>query len=622
MSNQPIPVKPFFNQWRIGLFSVFALSVALYFPSLNGKLVWDDYPLVMGTISGTRDLLGAFTHPFGNFFRPFTSASFAIENIWAHGNPFFYHQTNLVLHAVTALLVAYFALLLTKNNWAGICSGLFFAAQPMQVGAAAWIGGRTDVLSTFFLALLLVSLLRFYQSEKVGWLIAATISFLFAALSKEQAIAIFPAVPLSVFVFGSKKWKDVARITLPFGVATVIYIGMWLIGGPPLRSVPDGVSEVLMRALQTIAHYGVAFIAPNKPALITFTLAPHHGFFWLPLGALLAVAIGYLLRESWKSKRELAWVGICALLVYMPISNLPPVPSLVLGPYRCTLPGLSIACLFGAWLSASVASKRYVLAGILGLNFVASLVVAWWGVHQWLTEEALFDNVVEVDPHFLVGVQIDAHSLEGRGRSKEAFTLTGNALTWLFGSSKWPLLLDQQKMAAITPSVVRRLRTNTGVVQLTSLGALLTTHVISAAQVGRMSEAALVARDALIFTPKDPFTNMLYGRLAMRFDRADATRHLETALALQPDYAECALTLAQERVYEKRYSEAASLLVIALKQMKDSGSVWLLLADVKIALHDYSGATIALDQAERAAKPVRPSDLQQRRDRMRTQATH
>ncbi len=66
---------------------------------------------------------------------------------FARGNAVFLtHQTNILLHALTAVLVACLALCITQQKLAGFVAGLFFAAQPWQVAAAAaWIGGRTDV---------------------------------------------------------------------------------------------------------------------------------------------------------------------------------------------------------------------------------------------------------------------------------------------------------------------------------------------------------------------------------------------------------------------------------------------------------------------------------------------
>ena len=95
-------------------------------------------------------------------------------------------------------------------------AGLFFATQPLQVGATAWIGGRTDVLSAMFLAAFMVTLVKYHQTSQGKWLGLATVTFLLAALAKEQALFVLPAVPLSVYALGSRKKEDIWRITRPF----------------------------------------------------------------------------------------------------------------------------------------------------------------------------------------------------------------------------------------------------------------------------------------------------------------------------------------------------------------------------------------------------------------------
>lgn len=161
--------KRFFTNWRIGLIIVFVLSVVLYLPSTMGGAIWDDVDLISGAAFHGNTMKSAFTHPFlGHYYRPLTSASFVIDSWFAKETPFFYHQTNILLHSFAAVLVAIIAFQITRKPLAGVLGGLFFAAQPLQVGAAAWIGGRTDVLSAFFLAAFIPALIQYFHTEKRG----------------------------------------------------------------------------------------------------------------------------------------------------------------------------------------------------------------------------------------------------------------------------------------------------------------------------------------------------------------------------------------------------------------------------------------------------------------------
>ena len=113
--------KRFFTNWRIGLILVFAASVILYLPSLMGASIWDDDDLISGAAFGDNTLYSALTRAFlGHYFRPLTSVSLVFDSYFAKQTPFFYHQTNILLHALTAVFVAILAFQVTKKPFAGI----------------------------------------------------------------------------------------------------------------------------------------------------------------------------------------------------------------------------------------------------------------------------------------------------------------------------------------------------------------------------------------------------------------------------------------------------------------------------------------------------------------------
>lgn len=602
----------------MSLLGVLTLAVGIYLPALRGMAIWDDEPLIFGKGSfGTQSLLDAFTKPFGNYYRPLTSASFALEKMYAHGNTFFYHADNIILHGITSLLICYLVLLLTQRKLAGILAGLFFAAQPMQVGAVAWIGGRTDVLSVFFLTAFLISLVRYHKTPHKGWLAASVLLYFLAALTKEQASAMLPAVPLSVFVFGTKKWRDALRLTAPFVVILMIYVALWRIGAPLPRTASNSLSYTIMLAMRTAAHYGLAFLAPNKPSLITFTLENYRSFFWIPLGASIVVGVLVFLRWAWKAYPELAWITICGLLVYLPISNCPTVPSLVVGPFRCAQAGIGCACLFGISTAFLYSSKKFLVPALLGVNFLAGTLVTWWGVNQWITPQGFFSRVVSNDPHFIVGVEFDAHYLDDGGHPAEAAKVTSDVLAWLFATEHWPELLDIEKTAAVTPALKQRLRSNSGIPNVPMLSNFIAANALALAHQGKIGQAALVAKDALAFAPNDTWVNFLYGRLIFKRNRSEAISHWELAMRVDPNYSECAIALGHVRLMDHRYQDAANLLKVGLEQFGNNGNAWLDLADAKIALHDLKGAAEALDKATSSRRPAAEIDIAKRRELIR-----
>ncbi|MDR3689868.1 MAG: glycosyltransferase family 39 protein [Fimbriimonas sp.] len=609
--------KRFFTRWRIALIGVFALSVLLYLPSLMGGSIWDDDDLISGAAFGKANLLTAWVHPFlGHYFRPLTSVSVLIDSSYANQTPFYYHQTNILLHSFTAVLVAVLAMLATQKKLAGVLAGFFFAAQPLQVGATAWIGGRTDVLSTFFLAGFLVSLVRYHQTTNRRWLIASAIVFLLAALSKEQAAFMLFAVPLSVFAFGTRKWKDAGRISIPFAVVLVIYIVLWCIDAPPPTRVHAGLLYSLGLSMRTAAHYGLALLTPNHPSLLTFTMENYQGPLWIAIGTCLTILYVLFVKATWKSHRPLAWLALCGLFVYMPISNLPPVPSFVAGPYRFAESGIAGACLLGIGCAYGLTSKKYVLAGVFLANLAVGATVTNWGIHQWMKPLDLFATIAKIDHHFMVGVGNYGHALDGENRSKEAIHWTGGLLAWLFGTDKWAQLVETKGAAAVTPEVMDRLRSNGGVPDVRALAWLMSCNASSYSVMKDKPSARYVMKQAVTIQPKDARINFLYGKLMLDVDRRLAIYHFEVAIKTSPGYSACAQALAHERVKDGRYAEAVKLLDKAMKDLNWSCLAWLDLADAKIGVHDFAGARIALDKAAHAMMSAKKADIDLRLKRI------
>jgi len=609
--------KRFFNGWRIGLIGVFALSILLYLPSLMGGSIWDDDDLISGSGFGRANLLTAWVHPFlGHYFRPLTTVSILIDSSYANQTPFYYHETNILFHAFTAVLVSCLALLITQKKLAGILAGIFFTTQPLQVGAASWIGGRTDALSAFFLAAFMVSLVKYHQTSHRNWLIASTITFLLAALSKEQAVFILPAVPLSVFVFGSKKWKDAWRLCIPFGIAGVVYVGLWCIDAPPPTRVQFGFLYAVGLALRTAAHYGLALVAPNRPSLLTFTMENYQGFAWMATGAVLLGAFAWFLWWSWKNHRPLAWLAICGLLVYIPVSNFPPVPSFVAGPYRLAESGTAAACLFGIGCAYSFTKRSFLLAGVLLANLAVGMSVTWWGIHQWLKPLSLFSTIAKLDPHFMVGVGNYAHELDGVDRSPEALKVTGDTLSWIFGTPQWAQLIEKKKSAAISQIVLDHLHTNGGVPDIKELGWLISCNSSAYTVMKKTNDARFIMKQAVTIAPTDSRINFMYGKMLMDIDRRQATHYLEIALKLAPTYSACAAALAHERILDGRFPEAITLLKKALKDVGWNSSGWLDLADAEIAVRDFSEARKALDKASHSMFAAKKADIDSRLKRI------
>lgn len=111
------------------------LAAAVFLPAASGPFIWDDR-FLLAQIQN-RDIGQLLSSSFlarpgesvGDFFRPLTTLSLALDyHIWGE-QPVFFHLTNLLLHALGALAVWTLARRLIGPS-AGFAAACFFAVHP------------------------------------------------------------------------------------------------------------------------------------------------------------------------------------------------------------------------------------------------------------------------------------------------------------------------------------------------------------------------------------------------------------------------------------------------------------------------------------------------------------
>ena len=120
--------------------------------------------------------------------RPLTRLSYFLDahlyGVHAAG----FLSTNLLLHAITVMLV--FALARRRiGNTGALVAALVFAVQPANAEVVAYVSGRSTGLMT---PLLLGGLLLYEQGRRLG----ALVLFCLACLAKEHAL-VFPALVIA-----------------------------------------------------------------------------------------------------------------------------------------------------------------------------------------------------------------------------------------------------------------------------------------------------------------------------------------------------------------------------------------------------------------------------------------
>ena len=198
----PLRVRPkWLNYKDIGLAVLLVCAVLVaYVPAFNGALLWDDDGHVtkpeLQSIHGLWRIwfnLGATQQYY-----PLLHSAFWLEHrLWGDAT-LGYHLTNILLHALSALLVVIIVRRLgLRGAW---LAGFIFALHPVCVEAVAWISEQKSTLSTvFYLASALVYL-NFDRTRRRSLYFLAFGLFILALLSKTVTATLPAASPGGLLV--------------------------------------------------------------------------------------------------------------------------------------------------------------------------------------------------------------------------------------------------------------------------------------------------------------------------------------------------------------------------------------------------------------------------------------
>lgn len=244
------------RHWLPGLILA-VLPFILYMEStsfgyvLDDKIVLSENKFVQKGTKGLGDIFGkeSFTGFLGEQqdlvagarYRPLSIATFAVE--WEMfskkgadgktkvGNPGISHGLNIVLYALTALIIFRILMMLVppkeeKQWWFSVpfVGALLFALHPTHVEAVANIKGRDEILALLLSLATLYGSLRYIATKQLLWAVTAPVLFLLACLAKENALTFLAVVPLALILLKKTPTKEAIMASLPLLGAGLLFI--------------------------------------------------------------------------------------------------------------------------------------------------------------------------------------------------------------------------------------------------------------------------------------------------------------------------------------------------------------------------------------------------------------
>ncbi len=396
--------------------------VALYAQSLRFDFVnYDDYDLVYENapfLSDPSNIVRAFTsHAFVGkretsvYYRPVLQVSYIIDyRMWGL-NPVGYHATNIMLHAVTAIVLFSFLVIFIQEKFTALLTSLLFAFHPIQVESVAWIAGRNDILVGLFTVLMLYfyALHRIHEQKKSLFLSLSILSFTFALFTKESAAFYLLLLPLYDIVTskdGSQTlvYRNLLRKILPFIIILCGYllirnflfgefIGSEKLYGKlspmvRLRLIPAMIAEHLSLLL-----FPVGLSVEHPLDKLIWLEYPWDIISYIVTGAL---ALGVFI--AWRIQRSLSFGLLWLLVGFLPLLNFIPLAVPIL-EHRLYTTAAGFVLFLAGCVKIFKLQKYALFASATAILILVIYTAATYGrLPVWKNSETLWLDAIKKAP--------------------------------------------------------------------------------------------------------------------------------------------------------------------------------------------------------------------------------
>ncbi|MCB5295794.1 MAG: tetratricopeptide repeat protein [Candidatus Cloacimonetes bacterium] len=408
------PVKPvksaINNRWYYLVIVAFAFI--LYGNTIGNRYALDDTYITAGNplvMQGFKALPTIFSssyivinaeeggqHKFG--YRPIAKATYAIEAQFFGDNPHISHFINILLYALTGLLLFKLLRRLLKTYPAlfVLTTVLIFMAHPLHTEVVASLKNREELLSFLFGLLALSFFLKFYDSGRKINILWGSLLFVLGVLSKVNIVTFIVIIPLMFYFFTDIKTKTLLWLSaslLFFLILTATLPRLFL--GETMRQMQyienpllfgSTLAERFGTGMMVLLFYLKMLVWPHPMVFYYgFNMIPITGLgsFWVWLSAAIHLGLLIYALMNFRRKHLLSFAILFYLINIAMFSNLLAFPTGIVAErflYVASL-GFALALTYGLFRLAGAAmtstiiapkARNYVAAGLLILLIPAT----------------------------------------------------------------------------------------------------------------------------------------------------------------------------------------------------------------------------------------------------------
>jgi tetratricopeptide (TPR) repeat protein len=312
-------------------------------------------------------------------YRPASLVMFAIEEEFFPGNPSVHHIVNVLLYAITCLTLF---LLLCKifnkqNLLLPFIAVLLFTAHPLHTEVISNIKSRDEILCFLFGIAALFSLLKYYSSRNILYLLLGGIAVFLSITSKETGIAFVLVAPMVLYVARDTKTRFLAVTSFTLVAFSGLYLFVRYLIVRDVHSIDllvidnslvaaQSNTDRLATAFYILLRYIGLLLVPN-PLSYDYSFSQVKIVSMADPKALLAIVVyvgmGVFAILNIRKKNPYAFSILLFLLLLAPVSNIFLKIGSTMAERFLYMPSLGF-CLFIALLLVKVTKVNLSDAGL------------------------------------------------------------------------------------------------------------------------------------------------------------------------------------------------------------------------------------------------------------------
>lgn len=360
---------------------IIILGFIVYSNSLKGEFIYDDLILIRDNqyIRAFHYLPEILSKDMGEggsakfyFYRPIQTLAHMLDYSFWKFNVKGYHLTSVLLHVLAALAIYWFINILYGKWLLSFFTSLLFVAHPINTEAVCYISGLSDPLSLVFMVACLIFYIKSLYSKNMALYILALLSFVFALLSKENAVILPLLILLYHYAFG--KNLKIKKLILFFGILIAYILLRLTILGSLVRS-PLTIAGLLER----VPLFFAAVVDYLRLLLLPFDLHMEYGnkLFKITdikviLGLIISSALIIFAFIKRKNNAMLFFAIAWFFITLLPVSNIYPIANSFMREHYLYVPALGFFLILSGLLCYPLKNK--ILAFFLRLCTIALLI--------------------------------------------------------------------------------------------------------------------------------------------------------------------------------------------------------------------------------------------------------